>query len=194
MQAVIAALVGRRSFWVLLLAVPAAWPVAWALKTGMPPPLPVLAQLPPFELLDQRGHSFGTAELTGRVWIASVGDVGRGTGRDGARTMALVQARTRNLEPALHLVTVSAAAGSDTPSSLAASARHAGANPRMWSFVGGEPAARNALARALRVDPRDPRLALVDARGRVRGYYAFEDPSVVSRLVRDAALLVNRGE
>jgi cytochrome oxidase Cu insertion factor (SCO1/SenC/PrrC family) len=39
----------------------------------------------------------------------------------------------------------------------------------------------------------DTHLVLVDARGRVRGYYASDAPDVVDRVVRDAALLVNRG-
>ena len=39
----------------------------------------------------------------------------------------------------------------------------------------------------------DTHLVLVDGRGRVRGYYDSEDEKVVDRVVRDAALLVNRG-
>ena len=51
------------------------------------------------------------------------------------------------------------------------------------------------------MDPKRPggdafhgtHLVLVDGEGRIRGYYDPEDAGAVERVVRDAALLVNRG-
>ena len=37
----------------------------------IPEPPPLLAQLPAFSLVDDRGRTFGSAELRGTVWIGS---------------------------------------------------------------------------------------------------------------------------
>ena len=49
------AAVGRPLAWVVLVALIAAWPIAWALRTPLPPRLPVLGSVPPFELIGQDG-------------------------------------------------------------------------------------------------------------------------------------------
>ena len=201
------ALVGRPLFWVAVLSALAAWPAIWALRTPMPPAPPVLGIVPAFALQDQDGRPFGTADLEGRVWIASFIFTRCETvcPRITAQ-LARVQARTRNLEPALHLVSFSVDPEYDTPARLAAYARDHRASPRMWSFVTGRAdAVRETVERGLRVsmgrEPGDPspaaishgtHLVLVDGAARIRGYYDPEAPDAVDRLVRDAALLVNR--
>ena len=75
----------------------------------------------------------------------------------------------------------------DDPSRLAAYAREHRASPRMWTFLTGPvDTVRDAVSRGTD-------LVLVDSQGRIRARYDPEDAGSVERVVRDAALLVNRG-
>jgi protein SCO1/2 len=199
---------GRPLLWLAVLSALAAWPLAWSLRTPVPPPPPVLGTIPPFELVDERGGAFGSRDLSGRVWVASFVFTRCETvcPRISAR-VARIQERARSLEPELHLVSFSVDPEHDTPARLAEYARAHRANPRMWTFLTGPVAAVQAtVEKGLRVsmgkDPGEPspaaishgsHLVLVDRAGRIRGYYDPEAPDAVDRVVRDAALLVNRG-
>jgi cytochrome oxidase Cu insertion factor (SCO1/SenC/PrrC family) len=66
------ALAGRPVFWIALVSAIAAWPLVWSLRTSLPDPLPVLTALPRLDLTDQRGAAFGSKDLDGRVWVASL--------------------------------------------------------------------------------------------------------------------------
>lgn len=197
----------RPLLWAALVLALFAWPVVWALRTRPPPPPPVLATVPAFVLTDQEGRPFGSAELAGRVWVASFIFTRCDTVCPAiTREMARLQARTRNLEPALHLVSFSVDPEHDTPARLADYSRAHRASPRMWTFLTGPTGAvRETVERGLRVsmgsDPADPspagishgtHLVLVDGAGRIRGYYDPTARDALDRLVRDAALLVNR--
>jgi protein SCO1/2 len=203
------AVVARPAAWFALIGALAAWPVVWALRADVPPPPPVLGTLPAFELTDQDGRPFGSRDLEGRVWVASFIFTRCETVCPAiTRQVARVQARTRSLEPALHLVSFSVDPEWDTPGRLAAYARAYRASPRMWTFLTGPTeAVRETVERGLRVSMgRDPdvpgpagishgtHLVLVDGAGRIRGYYDPEAPDAVDRVVRDAALLVDRAE
>jgi protein SCO1/2 len=207
-EAAARAAAGRPLLWIVALAALAAWPALWALRTPVPAPPPVLGAVPAFQLTDQDGHAFGSGELAGRVWIASFIFTRCETvcPRVTAQ-MTRIQARTRSLEPALHLVSFSVDPEHDTPERLAAYARAHHANPRMWTFVtGASGPVRETVEKGLRVsmgrEPGNPspaaishgtHLVLVDGAGRIRGYYDPESPDAIDRVVRDAALLVNRG-
>jgi protein SCO1 len=198
---------GRPLLWAAIVLVLAAWPVIWTLRSRLPPPPPVLGTVPAFELTDQNGQRFGSADLAGRIWVASFLFTRCETVCPAVtRQLARVQDRTRNLEPALHLVSFSVDPGYDTPARLAAYARTYRASPRMWTFLTGPvQAVRETVERGLRVsmgrDAADPspagishgtHLVLVDRSSRIRGYYDPNDAGALDRLVRDAALLVNR--
>lgn len=199
---------GRPLLWSIVLSVLAAWPIVWSVRTSLPPAPPVLGVVPAFELTDEAGRPFGSRELEGRVWVASFVFTRCETvcPRITAR-MARVQDRARDLEPALRLVSFSVDPEHDTPARLAEYARAHRASPRMWSFLTGPSAAvRELVEKGLRVsmgeapDRASPAaishgtpLVLVDGAGRIRGYYDPEAPDAVGRVVRDAALLANRG-
>jgi protein SCO1/2 len=167
----------------------------------------VLGTLPAFQLTDQEGRAFGSGDLAGRVWVASFIFTRCETVCPAiTRQMALIQARTRNLEPALHLVSFSVDPEYDTPARLAAYARAHRASPRMWTFVTGRAeAVQETVEKGLRIsmgradgDPspgaisHGTHLVLVDREARIRGYYDPDAPDAIDRVVRDAALLVNR--
>jgi protein SCO1/2 len=202
------AFVARPLFWVAIVAATSSWPVVWSLRANLPPPLPVLATLPPFQLTDQDGRPFGSKDLEGHAWVASF-IFTRCTTICPAITakMAQVQKRTGQLAPAFHLVSFSVDPAYDTPERLSAYARFHRASPRMWSFLTGpEEAVKEAVVSGLRVSMgreagvegpqaifHGSHLVLVDGRGRVRSYYDSADDQAVDRVVRDAGLLVNRG-
>jgi len=203
---VLSRLVSRPLFWLLALAVPFSWPLVWSLATPLPPRLPVLGPVPEFELVDQAGHPFGTRELRGKAWLAGF-IFTRCPDQCPAitRKMAEIQGRTRQLEPAFHLVSISVDPGFDTPERLDRYARQYRASPRLWSFLTGpEPAIRETVVRGLKASfdrdgaapggiSHDAHLVLVDAEGRVRAAYDTSEPDAVDRAVRDVGLLVNRG-
>jgi protein SCO1/2 len=200
--------VARPAAWIALVAVMGSWPFVWALGTPVPPPPPVLTTLPSFSLVDQDGRPFGSADLEGRVWIASFIFTRCQTVCPALTVkLARVQARVRNLEPALHIVSFSVDPGFDTPARLLAYARSHRASPRMWTFLtGNDDAVRQTVEKGLRVAmgreaddasqagiSHGTHLVLVDGQRRIRGYYDPDDAAAIDRLVLDAALLVNRG-
>jgi protein SCO1/2 len=195
---------GRRWAWGVLVAALAAWPFIHALRTRVPPEPPVLGTAPPFRLVDQDARPFASGALAGRVWLASFFSTRCEDGCEAAtRGLARVQGRARNLEPALHLVSISVDPAHDAPARLATYARAQRASPRMWTFLTGTEESVGALERALRArvahglpaseSPPGADLVLVDGASRIRGYYDARDPAAVDRAVRDAALLVNGG-
>lgn len=205
----VSSLVARPAAWVVFVLAIASWPVVWSLRTPVPTPPPILSTLPAFELTDQAGRTFGSKELAGRVWVASFIFTRCVTVCPNITAkMTRIQSRMRNLAPAFHLVSFSADPDYDTPARLDAYAKGYRASPRLWSFLTGPPAAVRELAvRGLKMsfgrersDDRDfegifhdTHILLVDGSGRVRRYYDSEKESVVDDVVRDAALLVNRG-
>jgi protein SCO1/2 len=197
-------LVGKPVAWCLLIGALASWPLVWSLRTPLPPEPPILGAVREFELADSGGRRFGSKDLSGRVWIATFVDTRCGAPCTSVtRQVARIQARTRQLEPALHLVTFGAAPARDGPESLAALAREHRASPRMWTFLTGPEADLREVANEA-LEPRaagegrrrgdvmhGTAIVLVDGAARVRGLYDPQVPDVVDRVVRDAARLVN---
>ncbi len=199
----------RPLFWIALIAAIFSWPIVWSLRTPVPPPLPVLATLPRFELRDEGGRPFGTKDLEGRVWVASFIFTRCATICPNITAkMVKIQGRTKQLESSFHLVSFSVDPEYDTPQRLAAYARLYRASPRMWTFLTGpDDAVKDTVVNGLKIavgkeksdDGRfegifhGSHLVLVDGKGRVRRYYDSEDEKVVEKVVRDVGLLVNRG-
>lgn len=168
------------------------------------PPVPVLGQLPDFELIDQHGRPFGLHDLAGAPWIADF------IFTRCAASCPVMSARMRQLGERLgtgspvRRVSISVDPAHDTPETLAAYAQRydPGAD---WHFLTGEREEIFELSLSgfkLGVDddpaagsPEEPivhstRFVLVDGRGRLRGYYDGFDEEAIEHLLRDVRTLL----
>jgi protein SCO1 len=164
------------------------------------PPLPVLGSVPSFQLTDQGGHSFGSADLAGHPWVAGF------IFTSCTDTCPLITARMASLarkHPSLRLVSFTVDPARDGPAKLLDYGRKAGADFARWSFLTGPvETIRTLVTHGFKLtmlggDPKagegdvvhDERLVLVDGAGHIRGYYDG-DADGVARLDRDAARLL----
>ena len=222
LQRAAAGLLGRRLFWALFLLVAFSWPISRVIYKALPPKLPVLGTIATFALLDQEGRPFGTAELEGRVWVASAIRTSSPSAVDLVKELGKIQHRVRNLGPAFRLVTIGVDPVGDAPERLMDFTSRHRVSPRIWSFLSGEPAPLGRAQAALGLElgapdspgepiPNAPRrgaapaspskgaegpltVAVVDGKMRVRGRYDLADPSAVDTLLYHVGLLINRGD
>jgi cytochrome oxidase Cu insertion factor (SCO1/SenC/PrrC family) len=157
-------------------------------------PLPVLGEIPQFELLDQHGHKFDRSPLDGHVWVADFiytnceGPCPRMSSR-----MHGIQSATGT---GVKLVSFTVDPQRDTPQALAEYSRKFAADDARWTFLTGDPAVLDMLDHdAFKLGNLGPgmdhstRFVLVDKKGRVRGYYGLADGDPVARVAKDAARL-----
>ncbi len=164
----------------------------------------VYGTLPPFQLTDQTGAAFGSAELSGRPWIANFVFT-RCTTVCPVFTaqMAEVQATVKAEGIDVRLVSFTVDPLHDTPERLADFATRHGADPAIWRFLTGKPEAiQAAVVEGLKVSagPAGPdadpatifhgsHFVLVDGALRIRGYYDSAEEARVEAMVRDVRTL-----
>lgn len=166
--------------------------------------IPTYFAAPAFRLTDQTGATFSSDALRGKVWIASFFFTS-------CRTVCpLITSKTGNVRRRLAahgddvwFVSLSVDPERDTPEALREYARRMHAEAPNWRFLTGS---RQALTRTItggfkqvmQDNPSDgsnadllhgTRLALVDRRGRVRGFYET-DGAGLDRLVSFAERLL----
>jgi protein SCO1 len=159
-------------------------------------PLPVLAQLPDFSLVERTGQKLGLADLRGKVWITDFiftrcpGPCPRMSSR-----MAFLQSNLR--DEGLRLVSISVDPEFDTQEVLAKYAARYQAEEGRWFFLTGDKTAIHQLAKSgFLVGGVDDvtlhtiRFVLVDRQGRVRGYYSSNDEDELRKLQNDARALL----
>ena len=167
-------------------------------------PPPILGEVPGFVLVDQGGEAVGREELLGAPWVADLVFT-RCALACPRMTEAMARLDRRLPRDGVRLVSVSIDPEHDTPEVLETYAASYGASER-WRFLTGEPHEVRALALegfklgvAEVEGEADPGLALVhsdrfvlvDAGGRIRGYYDPFDPESIARLERDIAALAS---
>jgi protein SCO1/2 len=205
--------VGKWPFWVALVGLIFALPIARALTGNPPRPPPVRGPIPEFRLVAQDGSPFGSDELRGKVWIANFVFTRCPTICPSfMERMADVRHRTRNVADEVHLVTFTVDPENDTPDRMAEYGRRFKASPRRWTLVTGpERDLRRVIVEAMKIAmgrepggqgarnaPVDPatgifhgtRFVLVDRSMRIRGWHEPTDEGV-DALLRDVQLLVN---
>lgn len=171
-------------------------------------PLPVLGAVSDFALTERSGRTVTRADLAGYVWVADFVFT-RCPGPCPLMTAQLVQLQRSLAAPSLvRLVSFTVDPEYDTPPVLSAYADRFGAARERWWFLTGPKQTIYTLATqgfhlGVQENPPENRLpgegpifhstryVLVDAQGRIRGYYNSEDSDhVLSRLLRDVAILL----
>ncbi|MFT7581390.1 MAG: protein SCO1/2 [Myxococcota bacterium] len=172
-------------------------------------PLMILGEVGEFSLIDQTGQPFGSEQLKGKVWVASffftscqtlcpkisiangeVQELFEEAGLDASQAMIV----SFTVDPEI-----------DTPERLTTYAKNYGADPARWRFLTGpnevlfkviakrfQTAMGDKVKDAQGIDDitHSPKLVLVDAFGRIRHYFASDDPRHRELLVQHAIKLV----
>ena len=168
------------------------------------PKNPVLGIVPDFTLTERSGRQVGKSDLLGGYWVASFIFTRCVTSCPKAAT-ALAELQTQ-LPDDVTLVSFSVDPEYDSPDVLTEYAEKVGANVDRWLFLTGETVSMHKYIREgfhLAVQPNSdadpgwevthsPRFALVDPKGRIRGYYESSDPEELLRLREDVGRLTQR--
>lgn len=162
-------------------------------------PLPVLASVPPFTLMESAGKEIGSEDLSGEAYVVDLifthcaSICPRMTAE-----MSRLEKQTRDL-PDLRFVSVSVDPERDTPAVLDAYAQRVGANRDRWYFLTGEKteiwrlASDGFLLPLLEGKPElgddeiihSQYFVLVDGNAAIRGVYDFRDSEAMLRLRGD---------
>lgn len=198
-------LVRSKLFWVIFLVVGFSYPIWKSLNRTLPPPLPVIAQVPEFELISENGQRFGSKDLKDRVYLANfvfarcpsvcpkmLGD------------LETIQKRIRGTGKKVAIVTFTVDPDHDNEKVLFDLARKHKANPYTWTFLTGSDKEamfklyRDGFKVGVENNPQSlmeiahsEKIVLVDQENRVRGFYSFETNDV-NKLMIDVGLLINR--
>ena len=152
--------------------------------------------VPPFQLVNQSGQPFGSAQLAGKIWIA-----------DFIYTMCpgpcpMISSRMSDLQKPLeksdvHLVSFSVDPEKDTPRVLRGYAEKLQADPARWDFLTGPKTAIYKLSHdgfklavsdgmdEQGIPVHSTRIVLVDRHGQIRGYYDATEPDAITKLLAD---------
>jgi cytochrome oxidase Cu insertion factor (SCO1/SenC/PrrC family) len=166
--------------------------------------LPVLGEIPQFQLIDRHGDHVTKGDLVGRPWIVDL--VFTRCQLSCPRMTERMKALGPQLDPGVRRVSVSVDPTHDTPAVLDAYARQHQADAPDWLFLTGDegemrrlavdglklgvaPAAANDPRAAQEPVTHSTRFVLVDRLGRIRGYYDAFDEGSVGKLLRDASRL-----
>ena len=170
-------------------------------------PLPVYGEVPSFDLLDEHGKPFGKTAMLGHttvvdfVFTRCTSSCPRLTAR-----MADLQKRLEAARSGVRLVSFSVDPENDTPPVLAQYARTARADEGRWSFVTGpvDDVSRAVVlgfkvsAAKVATGANDYEVThgdwfvLVDAKGRIRGYYSTAQAEDFDAMVGDVLRLDRR--
>ena len=199
--------------WLVFAALALAIPVgALVMRASPAPELPVLAELPDFQLVDEDGQAFARKDLLGRVWVADF------VFTSCADACPRLQTKMKKLQDRLvppeqggsiALLSISVDPQRDTPAKLKQYQQVFGARRGLWrALTGAQEEIERTVVRGFHTamakvpregaDPRaeafeimhGERLVLVDRFGRIRGYYDADDPD---RVLRDARSLSQGG-
>lgn len=160
--------------------------------TGLKSGLPELGDVPLFKLTLSSGEPFSSEILGGKVWVV---DFFFTTCNGPCPRMSVQMNKLQDAVAELddvRLLSITIDPANDTPAELAAYARRYRADPGRWYFLTG-PAAD---IRKISYDTfhlsdvggaleHSSRFALVDRKGRIRGYYETNDPNAIAQLVED---------
>jgi protein SCO1/2 len=159
--------------------------------------------VPSFQLTNQNGQPFGSAQLSGKIWIADF----IYTTCPGPCPM--ISSRMSELQKPLektdvHLVSFSVDPEKDTPEVLRRYAERLQAEPVRWDFLTGPKSAIYNLSHdgfklaisdgsdAQGIPVHSTRIVLVDRHSQIRGYYDATEADAVTKLVADTNHLLRQ--
>ena len=152
--------------------------------------------VPGFQLTNQNGQPFGSAELAGKIWIADF----IYTTCPGPCPM--ISSRMSELQKPLEktdvrLVSFSVDPQKDIPEVLRRYAEKLQAEPGRWDFLTGPKSAIYKISHdgfrlavsdgsdAQGIPVHSTRIVLVDRHGKIRGYYDATEPEAITKLLAD---------
>jgi protein SCO1 len=154
--------------------------------------------VPEFELTNQDGRAFGSAQLRGKIWIADfIYTTCPGPCPMISNRMSELQKPLEKTD--VHLVSFTVDPAKDTPEVLRSYAERLQAEPGRWDFLTGPQStiynlSRNGFKLAVSEENKIPihstRIILVDRHGAIRGYYDAVEPDAVTKLVADTTHLL----
>ena len=158
-------------------------------------------QLPPFQLTNQNGQPFGSANLQNKIWIADfIFTTCRGPCPIISSRMSEMQKPLENTD--VHLVSFTVDPDTDTPDVLRNYAEKLHARTDKWNFLTGNKSAIYDLsAKGFKlaaiegdeetgVPVHSTRMVLVDRHGQIRGYYDALAAESITKLVADTKHLL----
>ena len=173
--------------------------LALALAMGAcvkPKELPVMGDIPEFQLTAQTGQPFDSKVLDGRVWVADF-IYTTCTGPCPMMTTHMRQLQNSTMEtPDVLMVSFTVDPAHDTPPVLTEYARHFKQDPARWFFLTGDMAKLNDLGvHAFKLNSVDgslihsTRFVLVDRARRIRGFYSSDEDGFMPQLLHDVRQL-----
>jgi protein SCO1/2 len=156
--------------------------------------------VPAFQLVNQEGQPFGSAQLAGKVWIADfIFTTCPGPCPMISTRMSELQKPLENTD--VQLVSFTVDPEKDTPEVLRGYADKLHAQPKRWDFLTGPKAAIYDLSRngfklaasdseADGIPVHSTRMILVDRHGEIRGYYEATAADAVTKLLADTSHLL----
>jgi protein SCO1 len=198
-------LIRQKTFWLIFIAFGFSYPIYKSMNRTLPPELPIIAQVPDYELINENGQRFGSNDLKGRIYLANfVFTRCPSICPKMLSDLEKIQKRVRGTGQKVAIVTFTVDPEHDNETVLFKVARERKANPHIWSFLTGSDKEqmfklyRDGFKVGVEQNPQNlfdiahsEKIVLVDGENRVRGYYAFDEHSV-NKLMIDVGLLINR--
>jgi protein SCO1/2 len=157
--------------------------------------------VPQFQLVNQGGQPFGSAQLTGKIWIADfIFTTCPGPCPMISTRMSELQKPLKKTD--VQLVSFTVDPDKDTPEVLRGYAEKLRAQPGRWNFLTGARAtiyhlSRDGFKLAVSNDSEEAgipvhstRMVLVDRHGKIRGYYEATEADAVTKLLADTSHLL----
>lgn len=143
---------------------------------GSAPELQTLFRVPDFSLVDQDGAPFAVSSLDDQVWVASFLFTScSATCPTLAGQLSNLQSRLGAHRGRVHIVSITVDPEHDDPAALRDFGARFGADPAMWTFLGGEPTAVRDVLQQGFFQP-DPERREVEV---APGYDVFHGTSVL---------------
>lgn len=152
--------------------------------------------VPSFQLINQNGQPFGSAQLAGKIWVADfIYTTCPGPCPMMSSRMSELQKPLEKTD--VRLVSFTVDPDNDTPEVLRGYAERLQVQPGRWDFLTGPKSAIYKLSHddlklaisdgsdAQGIPVHSTRMVLVDRHGQIRGYYDATEPEAVTKLLAD---------